>query len=304
MPAFRGLDDPGRPWRAPGRRSAAVLAAAVGLGLLAAQGCGATKEDVVRLETSSQDQHAQVRQELAALRQSLEGVSSALRQLRADLDAQLDQVQNRVGIVESLMRDNEQMFQRFQRRLQESEQRQRDVQRAAAAADTAGTAVPDTQPGAGRSGEDGEDEGASEDEAGPEDDAGGAGAAAPGTVPSEIDLYNAALNDYQAGRYELSLAAFREYLRLYPDGTSPDNAQFWIGKIHLDQGQHEEAIRELERLLADYPETDKAAQTTFYLGNANRALGNEERARAYYRDVIERYPASQESQLARRELDR
>ena len=98
--------------------------------------------------------------------------------------------------------------------------------------------------------------------------------------------------------------SLREYLRLFPDGTSPDNAQFWIGKIHLDQGQHEEAVRELERLLAEYPETDKAAQATFYLGNANRALGNEERARAYYRDVIDRYPASQESQLARRELDR
>ena len=303
MPAFRGLDDPGRPPRAPGGRSGAVLAAAAVLCLLAGQGCGATKEDVVRLESSSQDQHAQVRQELAALRQSLEGMSSALRQLRADLDAKLDQVQNRVGIVESLMRDNEQMFQRFQRRLQESEQRQRDAQRAAAAADTAGTAVPDTQPGAGRSGEiEGGDEGAPEHGAGAEDAAGGA--APPGAVPSEIDLYNAALNDYQAGRYDLSLAAFREYLRLYPDGTSPDNAQFWIGKIHLDQGQHEDAIRELERLLADYPETDKAAQATFYLGNANRALGNEERARAYYRDVIERYPASQESQLARRELDR
>jgi tol-pal system protein YbgF len=287
----------GRPPRAPGPRTAAALAAAAALVLPALAGCGATKEDVVRLETSTQDQHAEVRQELAALRQSVEGLSGALRQLRADLDAQLDQVQNRVGIVESLMRDNEQMFQRFQRRLQEAEQRQREAQRAAAAADTAAVA-PGAEP-------DAEPAGGAEDGArAPADAEGGGEPAAAGAVPSEIDLYNAALNDYQAARYDLALAAFREYLRLYPDGTSPDNAQFWIGKIHLDQGQHEEAVRELERLLAEYPETDKAAQATFYLGNANRALGNEERARAYYRDVIDRYPASQESQLARRELDR
>ncbi|MFN2432057.1 MAG: tol-pal system protein YbgF [Gemmatimonadota bacterium] len=270
------------------RNAAARPAAWAGLLLLvsALGGCGATKEDVVRLETTAEDQHGQMRQELSATRQSLEQLAGALRQLRADLAAGMDEVNNRMGIVESLMRDNEQMFQRFQRRLQESEQRQR-----MAVPDTAGggTLLPPAE------GAEGQPPGAGEDEraAGP-----AAGA------PSEVDLYNAALSDYQAGRYDLAVAGFREYLRLYPDGASPDNAQFWIGKIHLDQGEHDEAIDALERLLAAYPETDKAAQATFYLGNANRARGNEERARAYYREVIERYPASQESQLARRELDR
>jgi tol-pal system protein YbgF len=277
----------GRSPRAPGPRTAAALAAAAALVLPALAGCGATKEDVVRLETSTQDQHAEVRQELAALRQSVEGLSGALRQLRADLDAQLDQVQNRVGIVESLMRDNEQMFQRFQTRLQQAQERQRQVEQA----DTLGVApAPEAGDSATR--------------AAPDTSRRAAGAPPRAEIPSEIDLYNAALEDYQAGRFDLALNGFREYLRLYPDGTSPDNAQFWIGRIQLDQQQYEAAARELERLLATYPETDKAAQATFYLGSAYRALGNEERARAYYRQVIERYPTSQESQLARRELER
>jgi tol-pal system protein YbgF len=242
--------------------------------------CGATKEDFTRLEATEQDQHAQVRQELAALRQSVEKLSGAMRQLRADMDARLDQVDSRMGIVESLMRDNEQMFQRFQRRLQES---QRQLE--AIPGDT--TSAGPTSPRGGAAGE-----------------TSGGRPAGQAKVPSEIDLYNAALNDYQAGRYDLALNAFREYLRLYPDGTSPDNAQFWIGKIHLDQQQYQPAAQELERLLASYPESDKAAQATFHLGSAYRALGNEERARAYFRQVIERYPASQESQLARRELER
>lgn len=275
--------------RSSGARRGRLPALAVAL-LLA--GCGATKEDVVRLENTSLDQHAQVRQELAGLRQTVEQLSSAVRQLRAELDASLDEVNNRMGIVESLMRDNEQMFQRFQRRVQEGQARQLETMPEASPADTAARAVPapaDTLVvDAGR--RDGR----------PRE---GTNAGRPG-IPSEIDLYNGALSDYQAGRYDLALAAFREYLRLYPDGASPDNAQFWIGKIYIDQQQYEPAARELERLLASYPDTDKAAQATFYLGNANRAMGNEERARAYYREVIERYPASQESQLARRELER
>ncbi|MBA2565930.1 MAG: tol-pal system protein YbgF [Gemmatimonadetes bacterium] len=278
----------GGPGRAPG--PCALLLAAVAL----LAGCGATREDFVRLESAGADQHAQVRQEVAALRQSFEQLSSAVRQLRADFDARLDEVNNRVGIVESLMRDNEQMFQRFQRRLQESQQRQQETEEGLeeqAPSDT-GRASRERPAGSARG-----------DSAGAPGDPGGRSRAGTGGA-SEIDLYNGALNDYQAGRFDLALAGFREYLRLYPDGTSPDNAQFWVGRIHLDEEQYDAAIREFERLLASYPETDKAAQATFYLGNANRGLGNKERARAYYREVIERYPASQESQLARRELDR
>jgi tol-pal system protein YbgF len=254
---------------------------------LLAAACGATREDVMQVEASSRDQHAELRQSLAGLQQSIEQLTAALRQLRADLDARLDEVNNRMGIVESLMRDNEQMFQRFQTRLQQAQERQRQVEQA----DTLGVApAPEAGDSATR--------------AAPDTSRRAAGAPPRAEIPSEIDLYNAALEDYQAGRFDLALNGFREYLRLYPDGTSPDNAQFWIGRIQLDQQQYEAAARELERLLATYPETDKAAQATFYLGSAYRALGNEERARAYYRQVIERYPTSQESQLARRELER
>jgi tol-pal system protein YbgF len=267
---------------AAGASRAATLAAGL---VLAA--CGASREDVLQIEASSRDQHAEMRQSLAGLQQSIDQLTAAIRQLRADLDARLDEVNNRMGIVESLMRDNEQMFQRFQTRLQEAQQRQRQVE-----SDTLAAVLP---PGP-----------ATPARPAPADTSGRAGTTPPrgAEIPSEIDLYNAALNDYQAGRLDLALNGFREYLRLYPDGTSPDNAQFWIGKIYLDQEQYEAAARELERLMGSYPETDKAAQATFYLGNAYRALGNEERARAYYRQVIERYPASQESQLARRELER
>jgi tol-pal system protein YbgF len=248
-------------------------------------GCGASREDVLQIQASSRDEHAEMRQSLAGLQQSIDELTAAIRQLRADLDARLDEVNNRMGIVESLMRDNEQMFKRFQARLQQAQDRQRQLE-----ADSLGAPLPPgtTAPS-------------------PTADGADQAAAAPprgGEIPSEIDLYNAALSDYQAGRLDLALNGFREYLRLYPDGTSPDNAQFWIGKIYLDQEQYEAAARELERLVGTYPETDKAAQATFYLGNAYRALGNEERARAYYRQVIERYPTSQESQLARRELER
>ena len=268
----------------------------LGLAALAGSGCGATKEDVVRLESTTQDQHAQVRRELAAMRQSLDQLATAIRQIRADIQASLDEVNNRMGIVESLMRDNEQMFQRFQRRVQEAQLREREVETIGTADTTAGAAA-DIVPG-------GEGDGEEPPGTAAPDAPGAPGAAAEPAAPSEIDLYNGALSDYQAGRYDLALAGFREYLRLYPDGASPDNAQFWIGKIHLDQEQYDAAVRELERLLGAFPETDKAAQATFYLGNAYRALGREDRAREYYRDVIERYPASQESQLARRELDR
>jgi len=249
--------------RSEGRKAFGVLLAVTFVGC-------ATGQDIESLRVEHENlrqENAELRQRMAALEASLGTLVDRIHQARAELGAQVGEAVNRLGIVESLLRDNEEMLQRFQRRLAES--------RAA----VGGPQPPETLP-----------PGAAGDTAG-----------AP-LIPSEIDLYNTALSDYQTGRYDLALGGFREYLRLYPDGTSPDDAQFWIGKIYYDQGQFAEAVVEFEKLLARYPQSDRSPQAMFHLGNAFRGLGDEERARRSFGEVVTRYPNSPEAQLAKREL--
>jgi tol-pal system protein YbgF len=126
--------------------------------------------------------------------------------------------------------------------------------------------------------------------------AGGAGAV------DELTLYNAAVADYSQQRYDLAQRGFAEYLRLFPDGPSAPDAQFWIGQIAFDQRRYDAAVSELSKVVTRHPESSKAPLALRKIGDAYMALGDEERARSAWRDLIRRYPNSQEAQSVRQEV--
>lgn len=127
-----------------------------------------------------------------------------------------------------------------------------------------------------------------------------AGAAAAPVDP--IALYNASLDDYHRGRLDLAREGFREYLRAFPRGINASDAQYWLGAIQYDQGDHQAAIEALRRVVDRYPDSAKAPLALRKIGDAWRALGESRRAEAAYRELIDRYPDSQEAQGARREI--
>ena len=82
-------------------------------------------------------------------------------------------------------------------------------------------------------------------------------AAPPSTQAS--DLYQTAYIDFTRGNYNLAVAAFREYLKLYPSTSLAENAQFWIGESHFSlarahqaRGEADRAVQELERAVQEF----------------------------------------------------
>jgi tol-pal system protein YbgF len=131
----------------------------------------------------------------------------------------------------------------------------------------------------------------------PPDTTAGAGGAV-----DEFALYNAAVADYSQQRYDLAQRGFQEYLRLYPDGPSAADAQFWIGQIAFDQRRFDVAIAEFRKVVAGHAQSSKAPLALRKIGDAYRAMGQEDRAQDAYRQLIQRYPNSQEAQTARQEV--
>ena len=126
-------------------------------------------------------------------------------------------------------------------------------------------------------------------------------AAAAGDV-DPIELYNAAITDYQQGRLDLARAAFSEYLRRFPDGLSASDAQYWLGITWYDQSRWDSAITELLEVPSRWPDSSKAPLALRKIGDAYRAQGDDARARAAYQELVERYPNSAEADAARRQL--
>lgn len=133
-------------------------------------------------------------------------------------------------------------------------------------------------------------------------------APAPGTTKppagraGPADLYNAALGDYQRGRFELARQGFEEYVETYPRTDLSDDALFWAAECWTAQKKHREALGTLERLLKEYPQSDKASSAHLRKGLAHLELGEKAQAIVQLQFVVHEYPTSDEAKSARQRL--
>lgn len=116
-------------------------------------------------------------------------------------------------------------------------------------------------------------------------------------------LYDRAYAIYKEGRYDEAREAFREYIRLHPDTPLTDNAHFWIGESHYDQGQYEQAILEYDKVVQKFPKGDKLPSALLKQAFAFDAIGDAVDARILLRKLLREHPSSEQAPIARRKLE-
>ena len=77
-----------------------------------------------------------------------------------------------------------------------------------------------------------------------------------------------------AGRDELALQVFDQYLKTYPDADYTSNALFWSGKIHEKSGRIDQRDALLKRLISFYPYTNYSYRAREILGLPPSAPSN------------------------------
>lgn len=153
------------------------------------------------------------------------------------------------------------------------------------------------------------------------------GSAAPGPVAAvpqrptaaslqPQDIYQAAYIDFSKGSYSLAIAGFREFLRRYPDHELAGSAQYWVGEAYLslargfsDSAQSdrateslEQAVQEFKKVLANYPRADKVPTALYKEALALIDLKQPAQAQARLQYLVDNFPRSEESSLARERL--
>jgi tol-pal system protein YbgF len=141
---------------------------------------------------------------------------------------------------------------------------------------------------------------------------------APPPGPQASELYQTAYIDFTRGQYNLAIAAFQEYLRLYPTTNLAENAQYWIGESHFSlarahQGRNEtdRAVQELERAVQEfrkvvitYPRGDRVPAALYKEGLALLELGQPQLAEARFQFLVDQFPSREEALKAKDELAR
>lgn len=124
-----------------------------------------------------------------------------------------------------------------------------------------------------------------------------------GMPPISADtLYQNALRDYTSGKYDLAHQEFSDYIRNFPSNDLASNAQFYLGEVAYAQGDFKTAIASYDNVLVNYPKSFKLAASLLKKGLAEIETGLKASGTRDLREVIRRFPGSDEARRAQAKL--
>src|SRR5467141_1602215 len=123
-----------------------------------------------------------------------------------------------------------------------------------------------------------------------------------GPAPSADTLYSNGLRDITSGKYDLARSEFEDYLKYYGDTDLASNAQFYLGELYYKQKQYGEAVTAYDKVLTGYPKSFKLGPARLRKGMALIELGQKTAGIRELREVVKRFPGSDEDRLARGKL--
>src|ERR1700752_3960095 len=136
----------------------------------------------------------------------------------------------------------------------------------------------------------------------PGGDPGAPPASPSGPPPSADNLYSNGLRDITSGKYDLARSEFQDYLKYYGDTDLASNAQFYLGEIAYSQRQYSDSVSEYDKVITNYPKSFKLAPARLKKGMALLELGQKAQAIKELREVVKRYPGTEEERRARAKL--
>lgn len=123
----------------------------------------------------------------------------------------------------------------------------------------------------------------------------------PQAPPPDV-LYNNALRDYNAGKNDLAVQEFGDYIKFYPNTDLTGNSYFYLADIEYRQGNFAQAAKDYDQVMQNFPSGNKAPAAQLKKGLSLIELGQKQEGAAELRHVIQRYPQSNEAVQARDRL--
>ncbi len=117
------------------------------------------------------------------------------------------------------------------------------------------------------------------------------------TAPAqgEQQSYQKAFDLLRALNYDKAIAAFRDFIRQFPNGRYAHIAQYWIGEANYAQRRFADAIVDYQALLDHYPNSPKLAEAMLKIGYSQFELKQYDQARDSLERLIKAYPGTTEA---------
>ncbi|MBV2125388.1 MAG: tol-pal system protein YbgF [Candidatus Thiodiazotropha endolucinida] len=130
------------------------------------------------------------------------------------------------------------------------------------------------------------------------------GSVTPPDPKKESEAYQAAFNLLKQGRYGESITAFSSFLRDYPGGEYEDNAQYWLAEASYVNRDFDTALGEFTKIMENYPDSPKVPGAMLKIGYIQYEKKNWTGTRNILKQLMDNFPATTESRLAQKRLQR
>lgn len=124
-------------------------------------------------------------------------------------------------------------------------------------------------------------------------------------VQASEAIFEGGMADYLRGNIASARGQFQDYLTLYGGHSKAPDAQYYLAETFYSSAEYEEAARQFDQVYKRYPLSKAAPDSLFKKGQSLANLrGRSDEALEAYESVMERFPDSNASRLARAELNR
>jgi TolA-binding protein len=121
--------------------------------------------------------------------------------------------------------------------------------------------------------------------------------------PPAATLFTNAMSDYSGGKTDLAASEFGDFVKFYPDDPNAPTAQLYIGQVHMAQpGKLEQAVLDFDTVLERFPDSKVTPDAWFMKGMALKQGAHSADAAREFRDLIKKYPTSDQAKQARDQL--
>lgn len=117
---------------------------------------------------------------------------------------------------------------------------------------------------------------------------GGGSNAAPAGMQSGT-LYTSAYGDYGAGKYDIAMQEFTDYLRYFGNTEFAPYAQYYIANIYYRKADYNNAMTAFDAVLEKFPENPRTPDSLYMKAMCLLKLGRNDSAARGFREVYSRY---------------
>lgn len=122
------------------------------------------------------------------------------------------------------------------------------------------------------------------------------------TSQDDQRLYDDAQIDFKEKKFSAARQKFEKLIKENPEHKLASNSQFWIAETFYSEKKYEDAILSYETFIKKYPKHDKIRQAMLKQGYSFIELGDRKTGKVILERLIERYPRTQEAELAEKKI--